>query len=48
MMQATSAFIGDVRFLTPEEAAEFLDSLREDEFAAEAANRTEYDPEYND
>jgi hypothetical protein len=34
--------------LTPEELAEFLDSLREDEIAAEAANSTDYDPECND
>ena len=30
---------------TPEELAELLDSLREDEIAAEAANSTNYDPE---
>jgi hypothetical protein len=34
--------------LTPEELAEFLDSLREDEIASEAANSTNYDPECND
>jgi hypothetical protein len=31
--------------LTPEELAEFMASLGEDEIAAEAANSTDYDPE---
>ena len=31
--------------LTPEELAEFMASLEEDEIAAEAANSTDYDPE---
>jgi hypothetical protein len=31
--------------VTPEELAEFMASLEEDEIAAEAANSTDYDPE---
>jgi hypothetical protein len=31
--------------ITPEELAEFMASLEEDEIAAEAANSTDYDPE---
>ena len=34
--------------LTPEDLAEFIDSLREDEIAATVADRADDDPEYND
>jgi hypothetical protein len=34
--------------LTPEELAEFIDSLREDEIAAAVSGCTDGDPEYND
>ncbi len=33
------------RILTPEELAEFIDSLREDEIAAEVADGTDHDAE---
>jgi hypothetical protein len=34
--------------LTPEEVAEFIDSLKEDEAPAHATECNDYDPEYND
>ena len=34
--------------LTPEELADFIDSIKEDEAPAEATDRNGYDPEYND
>ena len=34
--------------LTPEERAELINSLKEDEAPAAAADCTNYDPEYND
>jgi len=34
--------------LTPDECAEFIDSIKEDEAPAHATNCTDYDPEYND
>ena len=34
--------------LVPEEFAEFMASLEEDEAFADAANRNDCDPEYND
>jgi hypothetical protein len=34
--------------LSPEDLAEFIDSLREDEIAATVADRADDDPEYND
>jgi hypothetical protein len=34
--------------VTPEDIAEFIDSIREDEIAAERTDCADYDPEYND
>jgi len=34
--------------LTPEELAELIDSLREDELLSPAANSDDFDPTYND
>jgi hypothetical protein len=42
------AIMRDICFLTPDECAEFIDSIKEDEAPAHATNCTDYDPEYND
>jgi hypothetical protein len=48
MAHTPVAIMRDIRFLTPEELAEFIDSIKEDEAPAHATNCTDYDPEYND
>jgi hypothetical protein len=48
MAHTPVAIMRDIRFLTPDERAEFIDSLREDEAPAEATGCNDYDPEYND
>jgi hypothetical protein len=42
-VQTPSTIVNHHRFLTPEENAELMDSLRYDDFPAAA----DYDPEYN-
>ena len=45
MAHAPISIMGDIRNLPSEDAAEFLDSLRDDEATPAFANSNDYDPE---
>ncbi len=48
MAHTPVAIMRDIRFLTPDERAEFIDSIREDEALSPTTDCDHFDPAYND